>query len=88
MDCFTQVCFIISIFSKQPQGTEVQSIFSAWKPKIGHRLIVSLVNSDIFIGFFATSPEKTRKPGILGGEVVTAKVPKKTRKKKRQLFKA
>ena len=68
MDCFTQVCSIIRIFSKQPQGTEVQSIFSAWKPKIGHRLIVSLVNfRDIFIGFFATSPGETRDFGGWSG---------------------
>ena len=67
MDCFIQVCSIIRILSKQPQGTEVQSIFSAWKPKIGHRLIVSLVNCDIFIGFFATSPGETRDFGGWSG---------------------
>ena len=40
------------------QGTEVQSIFSSWKPKFGHWLIVSLVHcSHIFIGFFATFPK-------------------------------
>lgn len=78
---------IIRIFSKQKKPKALR--FNRFSPLGSQRSGTdSLFPSSTATSSLDSLLPRPRKPEICGGEVVTAKVPKKTRKKKHQLFKA